>query len=192
MPLPRVLLWPLLALPAAVMVHGAATGRSVATTLLQPSGEVSLLLIIVALLAGPTADVFGRNGFLRGWLAIRRNLGVAGFAYAMLHLAFYVVDMGDLAAMLDEITLPAIWTGWLALALLGTAASISFDRAVRVLGRNWKRIQQGVYVALALALVHWALLDRAVGPALVHLAPLVIAWSLRAWVRTNRTARTEG
>lgn len=193
MKLPRILLWLLLSLPAALMFHGAITNNAVPMDLLHPSGEMSIRLMILAMLPGPLADFFGYNRFLRGWIGIRRNLGVAAFGYGLLHLVFYAMDMGSLAAILDELTLPAIWTGWIALALMLAAASISFDRAMRSLGaRRWKRIQQGAYAAFLLSLIHWFLLDREAGPALVHLAPLMIAWMLRALARARRTAAQEG
>lgn len=175
----RPLLWLLLAVPAALMLAGLMRGTTPAMDLLHPSGELSVRLMLLALLPGPLAEFFGANRFLRGWLAIRRNLGVAAFAYAMLHLAFYVVDMGALAPMVDEFALPPIWTGWLALALMVPPAAVSFDAAMRALGRRWKALQRLVYAAFALGLVHWLLLDWHWQPAAVHLAPLVIAWALR-------------
>ena len=148
------------------------------------------------MLAGPLADIFGRNRFFRGWLAIRRSLGVAGFCYAALHLIFYAIDMGALEGalgpMLDEIELPGIWTGWLSFLGLLAAASISTDAAMRALGKWWKRVQAGLYAAVLLAAAHWWLLDRAYGPALIHLAPLLLAWSARFLVRRKKsTARKE-
>lgn len=175
----RAALWLALAAPAAWWGWQLASGAVSAFDLYHPTGEMSLRLMIAALLPGPLAAFFGSNRVLRGWLSIRRNLGVAGFAYAALHLAVYVIDMGALAAMLAEIGLPGIWTGWLALACLAVPAAISTDAAMRALGRRWKLLQRLVYPALLLALLHWALLDRAWGPALVHLAPLGLAWSLR-------------
>ena len=50
---------------------------------------------------------------------------------------------------------------------------------MRQLGRRWKNLQRLAYVAVFLALVHWVLLDWVWAPALSHLAPLVLAWSLR-------------
>jgi sulfoxide reductase heme-binding subunit YedZ len=149
--------------------------------LLHPSGETSVRLMVLAMLPGPLIDAFGPNRFLRGWLSIRRNLGVAAFAYALLHLAIYVIDMRSVAAMLDELGLPGIWTGWVALVLMIPPAAISFDRAMRRLGRDWKRIQRLVYAAFVLALAHWLLLDWDWQPAAIHLFPLVVAWLLRAW-----------
>ena len=179
----RALLWLLLATPAALMAHGLATGTAQPFDLYHPTGELSLRLMLLALLPGPLAAFFGAGRLLRGWLAIRRNLGVAGCAYGLLHLLVYILDMAALAPMLEELALPAIWTGWLALAALLVPAAISTDAAMRALGRRWKVLQRLVYPAFALALVHWALLDRAFGPALVHLAPLMLAWSLRLLAR---------
>lgn len=180
---PRLLLWVVLALPAAWLAWRLGSGEATAFDLYHPTGELSLRLLILALLPGPLAEFFGLGGgfgrFLRGWLAIRRNLGVAAFAYAVLHLVAYFLDMQALSAMVAELGLPGIWTGWIALAAMAVPAGISTDRAVRALGRRWKHWQRLVYPALLLALAHWALLDRAVGPALVHIAPLVLAWSLR-------------
>lgn len=176
---PRAALWLLLALPAGLMIQRYLSGAALAMELYHPSGEMAVRLMILALLPGPLRDAFGPNRFLRGWLAIRRNLGVAGFAYALLHLLFYVLDMQLLSAMIDELAIPGIWTGWLAFALLLVPAAISFDAAMRRLRRRWKQLQRLVYPAFALALAHWLLLAWAWVPALVHLAPLLIAWGLR-------------
>lgn len=183
----KLVLWLLLAIPAALMLRDLVGGDVLPMDLLHPSGEMSVRLMVLAMLPGPLIDAFGPNRFLRGWLAIRRNLGVAAFAYALLHLAIYVIDMRSFAAMLDEIGLPGIWTGWLSLFLMIPPAAISFDRAMRRLGRNWKRVQRLVYLALALTLVHWLLLDWDWRPAAVHLLPLAIAWLLRAWRISTKT-----
>ena len=179
----RALLWFVLAIPAALMIQRIASGEALAMDLYHPSGEMSVRLKILALLPGPLTDALGPNRFLRGWLAIRRNLGVAAFLYALLHLGFYVLDMQLLSAMVGELPIPGIWTGWLAFALLLVPAAISFNAAMRRLGRRWKQIQRLVYPAFVLALIHWLLLDWAWGPALVHLAPLLVAWTLRMAMR---------
>lgn len=189
----KPLLWLLLSVPAAWMLWGYASGAVMVMKLLHPSGEMAVRLMVLAMLPGPLADAFKPNRFLRGWLAIRRNLGVAAFAYALLHLLFYVIDMAMLSAIIDELTIASIWTGWLALALMIPPAAISFDAAMRALGRRWKAIQRLVYAALSLTLVHWLLLDWHWQPAAIHLAPLIIAWLLRAWkrraqFRSQRTA----
>lgn len=183
----RALLWLLLALPAAGMMFGYLSGNTLAMDLLHPSGEMSVRLMILALLIGPLVDIFGPNKFFRLWMRTRRNLGVAAFAYGALHLLFYVLDMGRLDAILDELAIPSIWTGWLSFFALLAAAVISNDRAVRRLGIWWKRIQRLAYAAFIIGLVHWLLLGWTAGPALVHLGPLLIVWIARAfWGRTKR------
>lgn len=182
----RPLLWLLLALPAAEMLVRLMQESTLAMDLLHPSGEMAVRLMVLALLPGPLAEFFGAGRFLRGWLAIRRNLGVAAFAYAVLHLALYLIDMGALPAILDELGLPAIWTGWLALGAMALPAAISFDGAMRAMGRCWKRLQYAVYPALALAIVHWLLLDWNWRSAAVHIIPLIAAWSLRILARLRR------
>lgn len=179
----RALLWLVLAAPTALMIWRLVTGEALAMDLYHASGEMSVRLMILALLPGPLAEFFGPGRFLRAWLAVRRNLGVAAFAYAALHLVLYAIDMQALAAMIGELALPGIWTGWLAIIALLVPASISFDAAVRRLGRRWRLVQRLVYAAFGLSLVHWLLLDWAVLPALVHLAPLLLAWVLRLLAR---------
>ena len=66
-------------------------------------------------------------------------------------------------------------------------AAISSDRAMRWLGRRWKSWQRLVYPAFLLALIHWLLLDWQWGPALVHLAPLGLAWTLRFALRRRKS-----
>ncbi|MXP41629.1 iron reductase [Altererythrobacter soli] len=185
----KAILWLLLAVPAALMLRGLVGGEALPMDLLHPSGETSVRLMVLAMLPGPLIDAFGPNRFLRGWLSIRRNLGVAAFAYALLHLAIYVIDMRTIAAMLDELGLPGIWTGWLALFLMILPAAVSFDRAMRWLGRGWKRIQRLVYAAFVLALAHWLLLDWNWKPAAIHLLPLAMAWLLRAWRVSTKVTR---
>ena len=185
----RPLFWFALALPGLLMAANLLRGDVLAMDLLHPTGELSVRLMIAAMLAGPLAGIFGPNRFFRGWLAIRRNLGVAAFGYAALHLAFYAIDMGLLAAMIEELALPSIWTGWLALGLMAIPAAISFNRAMRAMGRHaWKSAQRLVYPCLALSLAHWLLLDWNWQPAAVHLTPLLVAWLVLLLKRSrNRT-----
>ena len=183
----RVILWLLLAGPAALMSYHAATGEALLMDLLHPTGEFSIRLMLLAMLVGPLIDIFGAKRILRGWLAIRRNLGVAGFGYALLHLVFYAIDLGALAPIVDEALLPSILTGWLAFAFMMAAALISFNRAMIAMGRHrWKMVQRGVYAAFLLTVFHWGLLDRNFTPALIHLLPLALVWAGRGVVIYRR------
>jgi methionine sulfoxide reductase heme-binding subunit len=172
-------LWIILSIPAAAMIAGLASGRSEAMDLLHPSGEMSARLMIVAMAMAPMAVVIGRRGWLTWLIHRRRHFGVAAFAYAGLHLFFYVIDMGSLDDMLAEIDAPGIWTGWVAIALMLVPATLSNDSAMRAFRHNWKRLQQLVYPIAALIAVHWALLSYGWGPALFHFGPLAILYLAR-------------
>lgn len=183
----RLLFWLLLSLPAFAMAAGLLRGGVPVMDLLHPSGETAARLLVLALLPGPLAGAFGAGRFLRGWLALRRNLGVAAFSYGLLHLLFYLVDMGAAAPVLDELGIPSIWTGWLALVAMVPPAALSCDAALRRLGwRRWKAVQRLVYAAALLTLAHWLLLDWKWQPPLAHAAPLVVAWALLLMRRRRR------
>lgn len=174
----KALICTALAVPGAMMVRDFWYGHALAMDLLDPSGEMAIRLVILAMLPGPLVEAFGSNRFLRFWLMLRRNLGVAAFGYALLHLLFYAADI-SMPAMVDEFGLPGIWTGWLALALLVPPAAISSNAAVRALGRRWKTVQRLVYAALAFSIAHWLLLAWEWLPTILHLAPLALVWLLR-------------
>jgi sulfoxide reductase heme-binding subunit YedZ len=171
--------WLALAVPGALMLRDWQNGAVLAMDLVEPSGLMAVRLMVLALLPGPLAAAFGVKKWLRGWIGLRRNLGVASFAYAVLHLAFYALDLGALAAMVEEIGLPGIWTGWLALLLLAGPAATSSQRAMFALARRWKPVQRLAYGAVLLSFAHWLLLEWNWPTAAIHLLPLIIAWTLR-------------
>lgn len=169
--------WFALTVPGLLMSANLVRGDAMAMGLLHPSGEMSVRLLVLALLPGPLAGLFGAGRFLRGWLGWRRNIGVAAFAYAMLHLGFYLIDIGALAPAIDELGIPSIWTGWLALLAMIPPAASSLDRAMIGLGRQtWKRLQRLVYGAAILTVAHWLLLEWHWQPVLLHAAPVILVW----------------
>jgi len=187
----RMILWAVLSIPAIGMTSGVLQGSADVHALLHPTGEFGIRLMLLALLVGPLIDIFGPNTFLRLWLKIRRNLGVAAFAYAVLHLVFYAIDKSALSAILAEVVEAGIWTGWVSFFAMMAAAVISADWAVRKLGPLWKRIQMGVYIAYILGIVHWWLIHGEIGPGMVHLAPLLIVWALRIPLQNRRRRKSE-
>jgi len=173
-------LWAVLAVPAALAVLRYATEPGIwPGDLLHSTGEWSARLIIFALMLTPLGQLFPANRVIKWLVRHRRAFGVAAFAYALLHLAFYVLDMETVAAMLAELGAPGIWTGWLALLCMALPAAISSDAAMRLLRRNWKRLQRLAYPAAILTLVHWVLVHDGMTSALVHFAPLILLQALR-------------
>ncbi len=171
--------WAILAIPAVLMAGTYARGETGAMDLLHPSGETSARLMIAAMMLGPLAALIGSRRWLSWLIQRRRALGVAAFGYALLHLAFYVIDMQRLDDMLAEIDAPGIWTGWLAFLLMLPPALASNEAAVRALRRNWKTVQRLLYAVALLTAVHWALLSYTLVPAAIHFAPLALLHILR-------------
>jgi sulfoxide reductase heme-binding subunit YedZ len=174
----KLILWALLALPAAVILIRALAGEP-AADLVPSTGEWSARLIIAALMLTPLAQLFAGNGAVRWLLRHRRAIGVAAFAYALLHLLFYWLDMETVANVAAEFAAPSIWTAWLAFLCLLPPALASSDAAMRRLGRLWKRIQRFAYPAAVLTLVHWLLVHDGMTEALLHFAPLAALQLLR-------------
>lgn len=171
--------WLLLALPALPMLVGHAMGRVEAGDLLHPSGETSARLMIVAMMLGPLMAVIGPRQWVRWLVARRRYLGVAAFAYAVLHLLYYIIDMETTADMLAELGATGIWTGWVALVLLLPLALTSNDAAMRTLKAGWKRVQRLIYPAALLVLLHWVFVHNNATAALVHFVPLAVLHLVR-------------
>ncbi|HEX9953606.1 MAG TPA: ferric reductase-like transmembrane domain-containing protein [Allosphingosinicella sp.] len=187
---PKYLFWILLALPAAMLVSGfwSRPEGVYPGDFLHPSGEFSARLIILALVLTPLSQLLPRSRIVRWLLRHRRAIGVAAFGYAMLHLAFYILDMEGVANMAAELGAPAIWTGWLAFFFLLVPALVSNDRAMRALKGVWKRLQRLTYPAAILTLIHWALIHDGLVPALANFAPLAVLQLIRVFRFTlNRT-----
>ncbi len=97
-------------------------------------------------------------------LGVRRMIGVAAFAYAVLHLTLYAVDQKlDLVKVASEIALRIyLAIGFVALVILTALAATSTDGMARRLGaRRWRRLHQLVHAAAALAVVHFFIQTKA-------------------------------
>ncbi len=179
--------WLLLALPSIPMTMGLISSGD-AESLLHPTGEFAARFMIIAMIISPFRLMFPKNRFWRWMMRRRRYLGVAAFAYAFAHTLLYIVDMGSLANVLGEALLLGIWTGWLAMFIFIPLAITSNDFSVKRMGRNWKRLQQTIYIAAIGTLLHWMFVHNNIGPALVHFVPLAGLELYRIWkLRSSRT-----
>lgn len=160
--------------------------------MLHPTGEWSARLMILAMMIGPLVSLFGPRPWINWLVARRRYLGVGAFLYAVLHLAFYVIDMGNLDDMLAEFLAPGIWTGWAALAVMIPLAATSNDASVRALKAGWKKLQRLVYPAAILTLLHWFWVHNSYGAALVHFTPLMLLWLARFIMKPLSSPKPQG
>jgi sulfoxide reductase heme-binding subunit YedZ len=178
--------WALLCLPAILMMRPYVFGDVIAMDMLHPTGEWSARLMIAAMVLSPLLSLIGPRPWLSWLIQRRRALGVAAFGYAILHLIFYIIDMGNLDDMLAEFLALGIWTGWAAMLLFVPLAVTSNDASMRMLKAGWKRLQRFVYPAAVLVLVHWIFIHNNLGPALLHFIPLVLVVAARYFF-ANRT-----
>lgn len=114
---------------------------------------------------------------------VRRMVGVAALAYALIHLSLYVIDQNwRLLTVATEILVrPYLTIGFVALVGLCVLGATSTDAAVRRLGTRWKRLHKWVYGIAVLTAVHFFLQSKAdVSQATV--AAGVFAW-LMLWRR---------
>lgn len=165
--------WALLALPSVGMMAGFLSGNASPHGLLHPTGEFAARFMILAMMITPLKMLFSTHRWPLWLMRRRRYLGVAAFAYALLHTIFYLIDEGSLAAVLSDATKLSIWTGWLGFLIFVPLALTSNDLAVRKMRQAWKPLQRWVYAAAILTLAHWIFLEYELGAALVHFLPLI-------------------
>ena len=132
------------------------------------SGEWALRLILLSLAITPARRLLG----WRGIAPLRRTLGLAGFAYACLHLTTWLAldHAFDVPAILEDLSeRPYVMAGMASFALLALLAATSTRSSMKRLGVRWTRLHRLVYPAAILAVLHhfW-LLKADLAPAIVH------------------------
>lgn len=181
-------LWALLALPSIPMIAALTSGSAEPERLLHPTGEFAARFMIIAMAITPLRLMFAKARWPVWLMRRRRYFGVAAFAYSVFHTLLYVIDMATLQAMLDEFFALGIWTGWAAFVIFIPLGLSSNDAAQRLLLGWWKPLQQWVYAAAVLTLLHWIFVHNNLGPALVHFVPLALLESYRIWKTRIRSA----
>ena len=190
-------LWFVLALPAvAIAVQGFQTSGDMHAVhnLLEPSGEASARLLILALCATPLAMALPRWWGSRLLLRNRRAIGVASFLYGCLHLVFYVASVASLGTMWQQLGWSYIWVGWLAFVGLIPLALTSTNTAMRRLGRNWKRLHRLAYLAAAATYLHWVAIygGSIVVNVTLNFLPILALTAYRIWRAWHSNPRGAG
>jgi len=154
----QLALWAVLAAPAVATVARQATGAISYGEAIHESGEWAVRLLIAVLAVTPLRAAFPRAGWMRWVARRRRDLGVATFGYALLHLAVYLHRKAEAPGLvLREAADPGMAVGWIAFMLFAVLAATSNDASVRLLKRAWKALHRWVYPAAALTVGHWVL-----------------------------------
>jgi len=144
--------------PLAYLILRASQGELGANPIAQMENELGLtaLIFLVAALACTPA----RRLLKWTWqMRVRRGLGLFAFFYATLHFLTYLAldQFFDWSAIVADIAeRPFITVGFAALVLMVPLAITSTNDWVRRLGYlRWLRLHQVVYLAGALAILHF-------------------------------------
>ena len=151
-------------------------------------GEWALRFLIAGLAITPLRRLTGIN-----LLRYRRAIGLLAFIYATLHLSVYLVlDQNlDLAAIWGDIVKrPFITVGMAAFLILIPLAVTSNNAVIRRLRPGaWQKIHRWVYLAAALAAVHFVMVVKAWPPEpLVYAGLVALLLGYRLALRLRRPA----
>lgn len=185
----RYAFWALLYAPGLWTTLGYARGATFYGEILHTSGEIAAVLLIATLALTPLRLLFARAPWTTWLLRRRRYIGVAAFAYALLHTIVYCERLGNLGEILAQTVEIAIWTGWLALAVMLPLALTSNDTSVRRLGHRWKTLHRLAYAGAALTFAHWYFAAFDPTPGLIYFGLLACLEVFRFWARRAKLQR---
>ena len=148
-------------LPAAWTLGQFATGNLGArplTEAIHQQGLWTIRLILIALAITPLKAILAWQRLI----LVRRMVGVAAFAYIVLHFTLYIADENfNLATVASEIVKRIYLTiGFAALCGLAALAATSTDNMVRRLGRKWQTLHRLVYLICLLGLIHYSMQSK--------------------------------
>ncbi|MCQ4303645.1 protein-methionine-sulfoxide reductase heme-binding subunit MsrQ [Stutzerimonas frequens] len=137
-----------------------ALGPDPGKVLVDNLGQGALVLLLLTLAMTPLQRVTG----WAGWLAVRRQLGLWCFSYALLHLASYLFFLlgAEFSRLPEELSeRPYILVGMLGLLGLTALAATSSRWSMRRLGKRWKTLHRLIYVIVIVVLIHMLWIVRA-------------------------------
>jgi sulfoxide reductase heme-binding subunit YedZ len=157
------------------------------------TGKAALVLLVLSLVCTPLNTFFG----WREAIKLRRPLGVYAFLYVCLHfLTFVGLDYGfDLELLQGAIFEKRFaLVGFAAFLILLPLAITSTKGWQKRLGKAWKTLHKGVYLAAPLAVIHYVWLVKsdvreplAYGAVVAVLLLVRLPWVKRLFKGAGRT-----
>jgi len=132
-------------------------GSDPAKELVLLLGETSITFVVITLSVTPLAKYTRKRRLVK----FRRMLGLYCLFYATLHLFAYWWFLADPDNRLqDLVKRPYIMLGALSYLILVILGVTSPKKMMKYLGKRWKQIHKGIYVAALLAVMHFFWLTR--------------------------------
>lgn len=160
---------------------------------IDQSGEWAVRMLILTLAVSPLRIVMKQLRMGPHWpmwlLQRRRELGMATFLYALLHLCLYLVRQANVHVVLFDLHSLAYMAGWFGFATLLALAITSNDASLHRLGRWWKPLQRVVYLSAVAVFLHWYLIRQDHAGLWLHLVPLL---ALEAYRLVHNYGRPAG
>ncbi|MCB1379458.1 MAG: ferric reductase-like transmembrane domain-containing protein [Alphaproteobacteria bacterium] len=178
-----------LAIPGIIILSRYALSGGGLGQVIEASGEWAVRMLIITLAVTPIRMMFRHRHWPMWLFKRRRELGVAAFLYAMLHMAAYVLRQSSPAVLLYDAMYAEYLLGWIALTTMFLPFVFSNDVSLRLMGPWWKMIQRLVYVSAVAAFLHWIWIKRDDLPAYIHFGPLVALELYRLWFEFTRPSR---
>ncbi|MCQ4159318.1 ferric reductase-like transmembrane domain-containing protein [Roseomonas sp. GC11] len=178
----------LLCLPALLLGWWAARGELGGRPVMEAihwSGLWAVRILWLSLLVTPLRQMLRWPRLM----LVRRMVGVAALAYALLHLVLYALDLKwDLAKAASEIVLRIYLTiGFVALLGLVALGVTSTDGWVKRLGgRRWQGLHRLAYPIALLGAVHFALQSK------IDVTEAVLMAGLFLWLMGYRALAPKG
>jgi sulfoxide reductase heme-binding subunit YedZ len=177
-------------LPAASLAVSALTdglGANPVERVTHVTGDWALRFLLLSLAVTPLRRLFGWN-----WAApLRRTLGLTAFGYACLHYLIYLglEHFFDWQLIVEDVLKRRyVWAGFAAFLCLMSLAVTSTRAMIRRLGRRWVSLHRLVYLAAALAVIHFLWLVKSdLREPLLYAAVLTLLLGLRLWFQLVRS-----
>jgi sulfoxide reductase heme-binding subunit YedZ len=125
----------------------------------QRTGDTAIILLGLSLACSPISTYLKWKDAIK----LRRALGLYAFMYATVHVYLFVgANFGFQFNFIAPEFLQKyyLWAGLPAFAILLALAATSFRRAMKRMGKNWKRLHRYIYLAAFLAALHLALVIK--------------------------------
>ena len=125
----------------------------------QRTGDTAIILLGLSLACSPLSTYLKWKDAIK----LRRALGLYAFMYATVHVYLFVgANFGFQFNFIVPEFLQKyyLWAGLPAFVILLALAATSFRRAMKRMGKNWKRLHRYIYLAAFLAALHLALVIK--------------------------------